>query len=583
MSVSPERSRLLEKVLHPYHSLDLLGSDRYKSLKIRIFFIINAIAGIPLLLVMIIGYLLLQSIMEEDFRHQLTGQIEHTQQAIEFFIKEKISEHQLLVSVYGYEQLSDPRRLAGVFQTFKKEFGELATLEVTDGRGMLRARAGQQVTDEADYSRTEWFREAASSGLHVSDLFIGPEERPHLAIAVKGRGASEQSFWVVRAVIEADALYRHVVRMKREGNDDAFLISRRGVLQPPFRVHGKIVERISPAASPAARNVSTVEIELPDGSPALYGSVPIGSSPFILGIVIKSTVNTRIYELLRKKQPALYLVGLLIVFGIGVSVRMANTLGNSIKEADRKKEEAIAESEHANKLASIGRLATGIAHEINNPLAIINEKAGLMKDIIELSADFPHREKFLTLINGIFESVNRCRTITHRLLGFARKVEVVYEVIDLNDVVREVIGFLEREILYRSIRLELNLLKELPRIQSDKAQLEQVLLNIINNALDAVEDGGAITVSTGVKDTYTVKVVVRDNGHGIPRDKVKHIFDPFFTTKEKGKGTGLGLAISYGIMKKLGGDIVVASEEGKGAAFTIEIPVVPKSEKGGNG
>ena len=227
-------------------------------------------------------------------------------------------------------------------------------------------------------------------------------------------------------------------------------------------------------------------------------------------------------------------------------------------------------------MSTVGRLAAGVAHEINNPLAIINEKAGLMKDILEMSGDLQkNKDKFLSLISGIFDSVNRCRTITHRLLGFSRRMEISHDAFDINDAIREVIGFIEKEVLYRNITLNQNLADSLPKIASDKGQLQQVILNIVNNAIDAVDEGGLIEVSSTVKSADTVLVSIKDNGTGISKDKLKHIFEPFYTTKEKGKGTGLGLSISYGIMKKLGGSIHVESETGKGTIFTLEIPIKP--------
>jgi signal transduction histidine kinase len=231
----------------------------------------------------------------------------------------------------------------------------------------------------------------------------------------------------------------------------------------------------------------------------------------------------------------------------------------------------------AEKLASLGRIAAGVAHEINNPLAIVNEKAGLMQDILEMSGDFENKEKFLGLINGVVGSVNRCRAITHRLLGFARKMDIVIGEMDINESIKDVKGFLEKEILLKDLRLEMNLMEGLPKINSDKGQLEQVFLNIIKNAIDAVEEGGLITIATAIKDENSVQASVRDNGPGIPEDKLKQIFEPFFTTKGREQGTGLGLFVSYGIMKKLGGSIIVESEVDKGTTFIIDIPVSPKS------
>lgn len=241
----------------------------------------------------------------------------------------------------------------------------------------------------------------------------------------------------------------------------------------------------------------------------------------------------------------------------------------AIKRLHEKQEQLV----EAEKLASLGRIAAGVAHEINNPLAIVNEKAGLMQDIMEMSGDSQNKEKFSNLIDGIIGSVNRCRAITHRLLGFARKMDVTIETMDLNESIRAVKEFLGEEILFKSIRFEMNLMEGLPKINSDKGQLEQVFLNIMKNAIDAVEEGGLVTVSTGTKDEDTVCVSIRDNGTGIPDDKLEQIFEPFFTTKGREKGTGLGLFVSYGIMKKLGGSIIVESGVDKGTAFIIDIPV----------
>jgi two-component system NtrC family sensor kinase len=275
------------------------------------------------------------------------------------------------------------------------------------------------------------------------------------------------------------------------------------------------------------------------------------------------------------KNELLIITVISIFISIAVAMRVTHALVNRIREAEQEREDAIAQTEHASKLASIGRLASGVAHEINNPLAIINENAGLMKDLLETGDLQQNKEKFLVLINSIFDSVNRSRTITHRLLGFARRMEVSHEVIDLNDTVKEVLGFLEKEIIFRKIRLEVNLAENLPKIISDKGQLQQVFLNIINNALDALGDTkeGFIVISTEAMRKGKVRVSISDNGPGIPRDKLKHIFEPFYTTKEKGEGTGLGLFISYGIVRKLGGSVLVESEINKGTTFIIEIPI----------
>jgi len=262
-----------------------------------------------------------------------------------------------------------------------------------------------------------------------------------------------------------------------------------------------------------------------------------------------------------------------IIFMLTVIIRMTNLLSNRIRAGDESQEAILLEAEHVSKLASIGRLAAGVAHEINNPLAIINQKAGLMSDILEMSEEYKHKQKLEDSIKGIQNAVSRSTVITRRLLGFARRMDVKLEEIDINDLIQEVLGFLDRVVLNQKVQISLSLSSKLPKIRSDRGQLQQIFLNILNNAVDAVGEEGQIDVSTKLTGTNTAQVTIKDNGPGIPPDILKKIFEPFFTTKEAGKGTGLGLAITYGLVKKRGGDISVESRLGKGTTFTIDLPI----------
>jgi two-component system NtrC family sensor kinase len=328
---------------------------------------------------------------------------------------------------------------------------------------------------------------------------------------------------------------------------------------------------------PPQRDVKLTEIREESGS-FILGYVGIENTPWTYAVIAESAARSKLLHLFLNDLGVIYLTVVLMIAGIVVNLRISSTVVKWIEDAERNREEAIAESVHTGKLASIGRLAAGVAHEINNPLAVINEKAGLMKDLLLLAGEIPNRDKYLGIIKGISDSVSRCRAITHRLLGFARRMEINQEEIDVNSVISEVSEFLDKEMLYRSIRLELQLGGELPKLNSDRGQLQQVLLNIINNAIDAVADGGLITITTMLSGMDRVRISVRDTGQGIPRDSLKHIFEPFFTTKKAGNGTGLGLSISYGIIQRLGGTISVESEVGKGTCFTIEIPIHTPSD-----
>ena len=557
------------------HSEDLFGirsKDRYKGLKIRIVLLEAFLSLIPLIIVVTVSYFWFQSILKDDYRNQLRWQLENTKQSIEFLVEEKLSGLRFLSSAFTYEQLSDEKALAEIFSKFKKECGGLVDIGIIDSNGFQKAYVGPYRLQGKDYSNQDWFHEVVIRSAYVSDVFMGYRKLPHFAIAVKREAPEKGIFWILRATIDMHTLQKYASAINIRDNDDAFIITHEGVLQTPSRFHGKVLEKISLPITLSQGGVSLLDRTLSDGSPAIFGYTPVKDSPWILVTVIKSNPYLKIPKIFKNE---LFIITVLsIIFSIFVTIALAQTIVTRIKKTDQELEQAIETTEHASKLASIGRLAAGVAHEINNPLAIINEKAGLMKDILETSENHQgNKDKFLILLNGIFESVNRCRTITHRLLGFSRRMDVSHDAINLNDTIKEVMGFLEKEILYRNIVLTLNLQEDLPKVVTDKGQIQQVFLNIINNAVDAVEEGGQIEISSNKKDPKTVRVSIRDNGMGIPKEKIKHIFEPFYTTKEKGKGTGLGLSISYGIMQRLGGTMFVESEIHKGTTFIVEIPI----------
>jgi signal transduction histidine kinase len=223
-------------------------------------------------------------------------------------------------------------------------------------------------------------------------------------------------------------------------------------------------------------------------------------------------------------------------------------------------------------MAAIGRLSAGVAHEINNPLAIIEENAGLLKDLASMSEESLPNSKVIERVEAILKSVERCSAITHRLLGFAKHMDVRRDRVNLEVLVREVLGFLEKEAVHRDLQVTLDIPDDLPEIETGRGELQQVFLNIINNAFAAVQDGGKIHVSMDSFGEDRVLVHIVDDGVGIPENVLKHIFEPFFTTK-KGSGTGLGLSITYGIVEKLGGKISVNSRVDEGTTFVIDLPI----------
>jgi two-component system NtrC family sensor kinase len=224
----------------------------------------------------------------------------------------------------------------------------------------------------------------------------------------------------------------------------------------------------------------------------------------------------------------------------------------------------VAQSE---RLASLGMLAAGVAHEINNPLGGILALTGLTVE--DMRGDDPNREN----LEEVIRQTERCRDIVKGLLVFSRQSKSNIQLLDLNKVIEDTLFLVTKQALFFNINLVQDLAFDLPRVLADGSQCQQVFMNILMNAVQAMDERGTITIVTRCVAPHSVEVAISDTGHGIPADQIDRIFDPFFTTKASGTGTGLGLSIAYGIVTTHHGTISVQSEVGKGSTFTVRLPI----------
>jgi C4-dicarboxylate-specific signal transduction histidine kinase len=225
------------------------------------------------------------------------------------------------------------------------------------------------------------------------------------------------------------------------------------------------------------------------------------------------------------------------------------------------------------RLASLGTMSTGIAHEINNPLAIINESAGYMKQLVsapEMSS-VAQKDGLMMALEKIETSIKRARQITHQLLGHVKKPESKFSEINLEIILNETLGMLKKEIQDKQIRVNWEIDKNNNIIWSNPYQIRQVLINLLSNAVHALNQNGEIILSTHAKDDDII-LEVKDNGVGIPKENLSKVFDPFFTTKSFDEGTGLGLFVVHKIISGLHGKINVTSTMGEGTCFQIRLP-----------
>ena len=231
---------------------------------------------------------------------------------------------------------------------------------------------------------------------------------------------------------------------------------------------------------------------------------------------------------------------------------------------------------HTQRLASLGTMSTGIAHEINNPLAIIKESAGFMRVVLEDADQIPERELLFKGLEKIEKSVDRARRITHQLLGYVRKHGHDLTPVDIRQLTEDTVALIKQKTLAKKVSVQWDTAPESQMLMyTDPFQVRQVLINLLENAVDAVDTNGEIRLALYRKN-QSVCLEVKDNGSGITPENMQKIFDPFFTTKpnvsENESGTGLGLFVVHKIMTALSGSIQVESEPGNGATFTICLP-----------
>ena len=257
-----------------------------------------------------------------------------------------------------------------------------------------------------------------------------------------------------------------------------------------------------------------------------------------------------------------------------MAVTLSKTVVRRVAKADSEQQMMSKKIVETGKLASVGELAAGIAHEINNPVAIMVEEAGWMGDLMEEITfdESDNRAEFERAIKQIQTQGKRCKEITHKLLSFARKTDATIHDVNIKELLEELVALSSQRAKYSMVEIRTDLPPNLPSLRVSTSELQQVFFNLINNAIDAMDHhGGTLTISSQQRENYLV-FTVSDTGAGIPEANLDRIFDPFFTTKPVGKGTGLGLSICYGIIDKMGGKLQVESAVGKGTTFRIYIP-----------
>ena len=564
----------LKKWFHIRESLQILtnadsSSDRYRLFQRNIRVLMIVLTIVPLSMMALINYHQYQGSLKKEMIDPTKLLVSKTRHSFEFFLKERQSLIKSIAYFYSRNDLCDEKTLSHILFTLKKEFIGFVDLGIINGSdGTQVCYVGPYNLRGKNYADQPGFQEVTLKGTYISDVFMGYRKFPHIVIAVQRLEENGES-WILRTTIDTTMFDNLIAAMGLDEESDAFILNKEGIFQTNSRLYGKVLEKCPIKIPSGGHATYVVEKTDPSGNDVFLAYTHLTHPEYTLVIVKPKSTVLKTWYALKSDLFFVFLASSILI--VIVVFRLTGIMVNRIREADQNREIALRELQHHHKLSSVGRLAAGVAPEINNPLAIINEKAGLIKDLIEYTHNFEKKDKFSKLVESILQSVDRCKTITHRLLGFAKRMEVEVESLNLNELLEEVLGFLEKEALYRNIDISLQLARDLSRIDSDRGQLQQVFLNILNNAMAAVEDEGRITITTWEKDPNTIAASIQDNGCGMSEETRRLIFEPFFSTKKE-YGTGLGLSITYGIVQKLGGDIEVESKENKGTTFIIYLP-----------
>jgi two-component system NtrC family sensor kinase len=550
-----------------------MAQDKYRQFWWQITLTKILFSVIPLILLALVLYNHFSDSYTSKVLEAIRTLAVNRQGALDLFLEERISQLVTLANTNSLAQLTKEEYLNKVFNIIQSTSKSYIDLGIIDQNGNHLAYVGpyHEILKEVNYRNEPWFDAVLSSGIYVSDVYLGFRKIPHFIIAVLVREKNQN--WILRATIDSNVLENIVLAAQIGKTGDAYLVNRENLLQTKPRFGGNVLESPPGPDFSSVVGVRVEEISY-QGNLTLFAATQIKTKKWVL--VIQEDPKEPLAPLLRAK----YLVALLSLMGLALitagSVLTTKKVLDRLIRSDWEKAKSDEVLLHESKMAALGKMAAGVAHEINNPLAVIGEEAGWMKDLLkeEDIAKSQNFQEFQESIKKIEYHASRVKKVTHRLLGFARRMEPTVEKVMVNTVLEECVSFLENEARYRNITIEKELSPDIPAIPSDPSQLQQVFLNLLNNSIDAIGKDGRVTLHTEYQPQSNYIVVkVSDTGPGIPKEVLAKIFDPFFTTKEVGKGTGLGLSISYSIIEKLGGTITVDSQMGQGTTFTIALPI----------
>lgn len=520
---------------------------------------------LPLLI--LIAYFLFQynDLMTKSREQHLLSIAESKSRLLDIYLIERVNNVINAIENPSLKYPIDSLTLNRILTELKKQSDAFTDIGYFDTSSIQVLYSGPLTQlQNTDYSNEHWYITLKSSPKNfiITDIYLGFRKAPHFTIGVKK--LTNGSTYIFRISCDPQKIYNYMTSTEKAKDVNILIVNNEKLFQ------------VVPASISEPMKLSPFDI--PKDKPMGISEYEINKEKFKFAFSWLNEVDWSVVTVEKKESIQTFFNQQITLVVVSLAIMLILTLtifyrSKNIVEIEKERILVRLQLEQASKLATVGELASGIAHEIGNPLNIIANEIGLMQNYIDPKFGYNLKiEELEEHFKKINNSIYRIKDINKKLLTFVRQRDESETLVNVNELIDDLIsGFFERELNVDNITIKRKFNRDIPNIMTSSNQLRQVIINLLNNAHDAIKTNGEISITTDY-DNESVIIIIEDNGCGMTNEQMSKIFLPFYTTKPVGKGTGLGLSVSYSIIKNLGGIIEVNSKLGVGTKFTIKIP-----------